>query len=103
MAVPVVSHEEDNGMQCDALMRKGRARNNFPICSTSDGRTAALLVVAIARYDSSSRLALHPARRVQIGKLFRARSKGEVAMQSHEKWQAQRPEKPADPDFPPPE
>jgi hypothetical protein len=53
---------------------KERARNNFPICSTSDGRTVALLVVAIARYDSSSRLALHPARRVQIGKLFRARS-----------------------------
>ena len=44
------------------------------MCSTPDGRTAALLVVTIACHDSSSRLALHPVRRVQIGKLFRARS-----------------------------
>lgn len=29
--------------------------------------------------------------------------KGEIAMHAYEKWQAQRPEKPADPDFPPPE
>lgn len=50
-----------------------RARNNLRICSASDGRAAALLVVAIARYDSSSRLASHPDRRVQIHNLFLTR------------------------------
>jgi len=36
--------------------------NNCYILIASDGRTAALLVVSMARYDSSSRLALHPAK-----------------------------------------
>ena len=70
--------------------------NKFPICSTSGGHVAALFIVAIARYapkkvplgdDSSSHLAsrhgslwcpdcvaIRPARRVQIGNLFRTRS-----------------------------
>jgi hypothetical protein len=54
-------------------MVKERAWENFPISSASDRRTAALLVVAIARYDSFSCLALHPARRVQIEKFSHAR------------------------------
>jgi protein dithiol oxidoreductase (disulfide-forming) len=51
------------------------ARNNFPICSASGGRAAALpLACVVPLYGASGRLASHPARLVQIGKLFLARS-----------------------------
>ena len=49
---------------------KEPCRNNCHIWIDSGGRAAALLVVAIARYDSSSRLASHPARTTQTDHLF---------------------------------
>ena len=50
-------------------------RNKFPICSSSGGRVAALcLACVVPLHGASGRLASHPARRVQIGNLFRTRS-----------------------------
>jgi hypothetical protein len=54
---------------------KDLARNNFPICPASGGRAAALsLACVVPLYGASERLAPHPAKLVQIGKLFLARS-----------------------------
>ncbi|MEN3364027.1 MAG: hypothetical protein V7606_1301 [Burkholderiales bacterium] len=45
-------------------------RDNLHNFAGRSGRAAALLVVAIARYDSSSRLASHPATSAKLHKLF---------------------------------
>ena len=52
------------------MLAKAPHRNNLHNFACRSGRAAALLVVAIARYDSSSRLASPPATTAKLHKLF---------------------------------